>query len=257
MVKLRRHAARPSAARAPKPEGTDRRRAITEGALALFAERSFASVTIKDIAGKLRINPALIYYYFESKQDLFRASIEAAIFDAVAHYDRIRSSHDDPIGLINAWLESNIELSHMISNLVKVMLDHSGLRRRIPSVDRLVQQFYEDEYRILSGAIGRGMELGVFQPVDRRRMALFVSSHLDGVMVAAKIRPDFDLAQAVVDLREIVFEKLGYVPRQSQRRTAARADGAVSDGPRFDGLTVRRSARRSSRGRSESSAAAR
>jgi AcrR family transcriptional regulator len=221
MVKLRRHAARPSAARAPKPEGTDRRRAITEGALALFAERSFASVTIKDIAGKLRINPALIYYYFESKQDLFRASIEAAIFDAVAHYEGIRSSHDHPVGLINAWLESNVKLSHMISNLVKVMLDHSGLPRHIPSVDRLVRQFYEEEYRILASAIGRGVELGVFQPVDRGRMALFVSSHLDGVMVAAKIRPDFDLAQAVEDLREILFEKLGYDPRQSHGRPVA------------------------------------
>ena len=193
-------------------EGNDRRREITEGALALFAERSFASVTIKDIAGKLRINPALIYYYFESKQDLFRASIEAAIFDAVAHYDGIRSSHDHPVGLINAWLESNVKLSHTISNLVKVMLDHSGLPRHLPSVDRLVKRFYEEEYRILSGAIGRGIELGVFQPVDQRRLALFASSHLDGVMVAAKIRPNFDLAQAIEDLRDVLFNKLGYDP---------------------------------------------
>jgi hypothetical protein len=138
------------------------------------------------------------------------------------------------------------------------MLDHSGLRRRIPSVDRLVQQFYEDEYRILSGAIGRGIELGVFQPVDRRRMALFVSSHLDGVMVAAKIRPDFDLAQAVGDLRELLFGKLGYDPRQARRRSAARTVASTpTDGTRLAELTVRRSARRASRSRSESSAAAR
>lgn len=220
----RKRKARPSAARAAKPEAIDRRREITEVALALFADRSFASVTIKDIAGKLRINPALIYYYFDSKQDLFRASIEAAIFDAVAHYDAIRSSHDHPVGLINAWLESNVELSHTISNLVKVMLDHSGQPRHLPSVDRLVKRFYEEEYRILSGAIGRGIELGVFQPVDRRRMALFASSHLDGVMVAAKIRPGFDLAQAIEDLRDVLFGNLGYDHRRpSRRRVVAKA----------------------------------
>ena len=84
---------------------------ITDAALGLFAERSFASVTIKDIAGKLQINPALIYYYFKSKQDLFRSSIEAAIFDAVAHYDRIRSLHDDPVGLIDTWFERREPLS--------------------------------------------------------------------------------------------------------------------------------------------------
>ena len=46
--------------------------------LELFAERNFASVTIKDIAQSLDVNPALIYYYFDSKTDLFRATIEAA-----------------------------------------------------------------------------------------------------------------------------------------------------------------------------------
>ena len=230
MSVLRKRKAKPSTARAPKPEATDRRQEITEAALALFAERSFASVTIKDIAGKLRINPALIYYYFESKQDLFRASIEAAIFDAVAHYEAIRSPHDHPVGLINAWLESNVELSHTISNLVKVMLDHSGLPRHIPSVDRLVKRFYEEEYRILAGAIGRGIELGVFQAVDRRRLALFASSHLDGVMVAAKIRPDFDLAQAIEDLRDILFSNLGYDHRQSShRRLVAKADASADN----------------------------
>jgi AcrR family transcriptional regulator len=224
MTRLRKQkVGRPSTKSTSQLQGNDRRREITEGALALFAERSFASVTIKDIAGKLGINPALIYYYFENKQDLFRASIEAAIFDAVAHYDSIRRLHDHPVGLIDAWLESNVKLSRTISNLVKVMLDHSGMPRHIPSVDRLVKRFYQEEYRILSGAIGRGIELGVFRPVDQRQMGLFASVHLDGVMVAAKIRPDFDLVQAIEDLRSILFSALGY-DHEKSGRPAATAD---------------------------------
>jgi hypothetical protein len=116
--------------------------------------------------------------------------------------------------------------------LVKVMLDHSSLPRQLPSVDRLVKRFYQEEYRILSGAIGRGIELGVFQPVDRGRIALFVSSHLDGVMVAAKIRPDFDLARAVEDLREVLFGKLGYDPARSPRPLAPRTGAAVGSNAR-------------------------
>jgi TetR/AcrR family transcriptional regulator, upper aerobic nicotinate degradation pathway regulator len=231
MAKFRKKKVRSSTKPSSTPQGNDRRREITEAALELFAEHSFASVTIKDIAGKLRINPALIYYYFESKQDLFRASIEAAIFDAVAHYDKIRSSHDHPVGLIDAWLESNITLSNMISNLVKVMLDHSGMPRHIRSVDRVVKRFYDEEFRILSGAIGRGIEIGVFQPVDQREMALFASVHLDGVMVAAKIRPDFDLAQAIKDLRNILFNNLGYDHRKSGRLAARAGVSANTDAP--------------------------
>jgi AcrR family transcriptional regulator len=51
-------------------------------ALNLFAERNFASVTIKDIAEHLGVNTALIYYYFDSKTDLFQASIEHAVAGA-------------------------------------------------------------------------------------------------------------------------------------------------------------------------------
>ena len=52
-------------------------------ALHLFAERNFASVTIKDIAQSLGVNTALIYYYFEDKTDLLRATIELAVARAL------------------------------------------------------------------------------------------------------------------------------------------------------------------------------
>ena len=47
--------------------GRNRADAMTEVALTLFAERNFASVTIKDIGTALGVNTALIYYYFDSK----------------------------------------------------------------------------------------------------------------------------------------------------------------------------------------------
>ena len=45
----------------------------------LFSERHVASVTIKDIARETGVNTALIYYYFENKEDLFGAVIELIV----------------------------------------------------------------------------------------------------------------------------------------------------------------------------------
>lgn len=59
-------------------------------ALDLFAERDFASVTIKDIAHAIGVNTALIYYYFESKEDLFRATVENAVVRALDNYKTLR-----------------------------------------------------------------------------------------------------------------------------------------------------------------------
>lgn len=179
-------------------------------ALQLFAERGFADVTIKDIAGKLRINTALIYYYFRNKDDLFRACIETAVYDAMTSYDSIRGAGNHPVERINSWFESNLSLAPSISSMVKVMVDYASSSLRLPSVDRLIRRFYDEERRLLAQAFSEGVASGAFRPVDSDRLARFVSTHLDGIMVAAIIRPDLDIHDAVATLREILFDALGY-----------------------------------------------
>ncbi len=188
-------------------------------ALDLFAERGFASVTIKDIAHTIGVNTALIYYYFESKEDLFRATVENAVVRALDNYKTLREKHDDPVDLINDWFYNNLQLYDPIRKLVKIMLDYSSSRINFPSVDRLIKQFYDEECSILSDSIRRGIAAGTFKPADADRLALFVSTHLDGIMAAAMIRPEFDLGAAIADLRDLLWQHLG-VSESADPRTA-------------------------------------
>ncbi len=189
---------------------------LTTAALDLFAERDFASVTIKDIANATGVNTALIYYYFKSKEDLFRATIESAVTRALENYKDLREKHDDPLDLINDWFDNNLQLSEPIRKLVKIMLDYSGSRIAAPSIDEAIKAFYDEECSILSDSIRRGIDSGVFQPVHPDRLALFVSTHLDGIMVAAMIRDSFDLDAAMQDLRRLLWRHLG-VAHPSER----------------------------------------
>ena len=199
---------------------------LTATALDLFAERDFASVTIKDIAKACGVNTALIYYYFANKEDLFRATIKNAIAVALENYTNLRKRHDDPVDLINDWFDTNLELSGSIRKLVKVMLDYSGSRIRVSSIDREVNNFYDVEHSILSDSIRRGIDQGIFHAVDPDRLALFVSTHLDGIMVAAMIREDFNLQTAMADLREILWLHLGYLTDRMQTRHRQDGDTA-------------------------------
>jgi AcrR family transcriptional regulator len=199
----------------------DRARAIAAVALDLFAERDFSTVTLKDIASRAGINPALVYYYFEDKEDLFRFSIESAIFAALDHYGRIDDEHEHPVDLINGWFDNNLALSRTIANLLKIKLDYSRSRLRLRSVDRLIRKFYEDECRILADAISKGVARRLFRKIEAERLALFVSSHLDGIMVASIIRPGFDLAGSLGDLRALLFEYLA-PPRRAKTRKPQR-----------------------------------
>ena len=62
-------------ARTPKVV-EDRRDQIIDAAMHVFAQKGFTRATNKDIAREAGITPGLIYYYFESKEDLLKTIIE-------------------------------------------------------------------------------------------------------------------------------------------------------------------------------------
>ena len=55
----------------------DRREQIIDAAMRVFSQKGFTRATNKDIAREAGITPGLIYHYFENKEALLRAIIEA------------------------------------------------------------------------------------------------------------------------------------------------------------------------------------
>jgi len=178
--------------------------------LDLFAERNFASVTIKDIAKALNVNTALIYYYFDSKTDLFRATIEYAVAGAFENVRALDDRSAAPPAIIAAWLANHVNKFAEIHRFVKIALDFRGAHEGDSDIASTIESFYVEERKLLSRVIREGIRQGMFKPVDPNRMAQFISTYLDGCMVRSVILPDFDLKGAVRDLHQRVLEMLGY-----------------------------------------------
>lgn len=64
------------AAKSPDAEGGKTATRILDAAEALFAERGFAGVSVREIAGRVGLNQASIYNHFPSKQALYEAVLE-------------------------------------------------------------------------------------------------------------------------------------------------------------------------------------
>lgn len=76
-------------------EETDRRTQILDAAFEEFAAKGFRGATMKSIAGAAKLKtPALIYWYFDRKEDLFQAVLEThapimrVVLDPAALLDR-------------------------------------------------------------------------------------------------------------------------------------------------------------------------
>jgi len=63
-------------ARTPKVV-EDRREQIIDAAMRVFAQKGYSKATNKDIAREAGITTGLIYYYFDSKEALLKAILEA------------------------------------------------------------------------------------------------------------------------------------------------------------------------------------
>ena len=193
--------------------GNGRTEEMMVAALDLFARHGVDAVTIKDIAKALKVNTALIYYYFDSKDDLFRACLKYCIERTVAYFRLLEGRHDDPVRMVRAWFETHAQRYAEIRQLVKVMLDYATSGSRTRGTDAVVEGFYRQERRILTDSIRLGIRKGAFQPVGVHQAALFVSTHLDGIMVRSMIQKDLDVPAAIRNLERVFFGHLGYRAR--------------------------------------------
>jgi AcrR family transcriptional regulator len=205
-----------------------RQKEFLSAALRLFAERSFSSVTIKDIAESLGLNSGLIYYYFDSKTDLLRASISHVIDNSFASFRELERNNLHPWKVIDAWLESNIEQSSDMYRFVKIAVDFKGSNERDSAIEASIARFYDLERKMLCRAIRRGIETGVFRQVQPTQMSDFISTHLDGCVVRWVVIDGFNVEVEIRKLRNIVFAML----RPDQPGRVDKPPSSVKDGKR-------------------------
>jgi len=101
-------------------------------------------------------------------------------------------------------------MSVLMRKLVKIMIDYSHSSVRVASVETLIRRFYKAETSIISTGVREGVARGIFKGVDPERTALFVSVHLDGIMVASMVRPHFDIAAAMNELRRVFWQRVSH-----------------------------------------------
>ncbi|PKQ07654.1 MAG: hypothetical protein CVT73_08395 [Alphaproteobacteria bacterium HGW-Alphaproteobacteria-12] len=180
----------------PATEGPNeaKRDAIAAAALELFSRSGVAAVSNKELGEAAGINPALIYYYFEDKDDLFQFVVRKALADALAAYDEIKKEKGG-IDDLDAWLSSNLLLFGEITRFLKIILDYAHSGQRSAQTDAAIARFYETETGLIAHALG---EEGA-APGEAEDLARLVSVFLDGIMVARIVRPEID-SERLVDL---------------------------------------------------------
>lgn len=190
-------------------------------ALELFAERHFASVSIRDIGRAANINSSMIYYHYRDKEHLFRAAIETAIDEAFELFSNHCNSaaHENAADAIDKWFDVHVQLSTQLRNVVKISLDCKGVVG-VPDADEPIKRFYRHENSILQDVIREGMAQGIFDKVDPAAVATMISTMLDGIMARSFFIEDFDMIGTVRQFKRALWLHLGYRPFERKQTRA-------------------------------------
>ena len=158
----------PSARRPGRPVGSqtgEGREALLQAARALLAQRGLPRVTVREVARRAGVQPALVNYYFGGKAGLLRAVVDrvaAGVRDRVRQAASEEGSAEDRLrALITAGVEAMAADPHAPRLLVEQVLFADDA-----VIDEFVDAFARANLVSVRSLLEAGRASGTLRPVD-------------------------------------------------------------------------------------------
>ena len=203
-----------------------RREQMLRAALDVIAERGYADSRIADVAERAGTSPALVIYYFKTKDQLLT---EAIRFSEDSWYEAgMRRMAQIPTAA--GKLEEIIAMSCLPEadsepeSSWALWLDLWAQAMRHPEVAGVRQKFDERWRDTITSLVVEGQEAGEFGPVSPADFAVTLSALLDGFAIQIALEdPTVDAGRAFELTMRFAAGELGFtwVPRH---RTGGQAD---------------------------------
>lgn len=162
---------------APRQRDADQTRAsILEAALAEFADKGLAGARVDEIAKKTSTSKHMIYYYFGSKEGLYRAVLENAyqnfrLAEEAVDYDRL-----DPVGALASLVGLTFDFHVGNPQSVRIIMgENLNSGEHIHHVSNVEQRRVILD--IMAAIVDRGAAAGQFrQGIDMLQLHMSISA---------------------------------------------------------------------------------
>jgi TetR/AcrR family transcriptional regulator len=160
------------------------REQILDAAESLFARKGFDPTTIKEIGAAAEQNPALLYYYFGGKEELYRAVLSRIVAGMVtrgrASFDAAIAPADAIRALVSVQVEFLLTHPNAPKLFVREMIDHDAR-----NAEAVILQMAAGLFQRLCAVIEAGQAAGLFRSdVEPRFAAVSTISQVVYFMIA-------------------------------------------------------------------------
>jgi AcrR family transcriptional regulator len=159
----------------------DSRNSIVEKAREIFAYYGFRKTTMNEIADGVGKGKSSLYYYFSSKEDVYRAVIEKEADTMTRKLVEAVSEEKDPVEKIRIYVVTRMEILHELVNFHQALSSEN--LTNLEFIKTMRNKYDNDEVTLLKGILQLGAESGTFRIEDVELTALAVATALKGLEV--------------------------------------------------------------------------
>ena len=153
----------------------EKEKSILNAARKRFAHYGFSKVTMDEIAGDVEMGKASLYYYFPTKEDLFRAVVIQEQNEFVNYIETMLQNKTPASEKLNEYVEQRLKYFHDLVNLGMLSV-HSVFDIK-SMFKKLFEDFEVQELILLKKIIDEGKSTGEFNenlPEDFTKIFLHI-----------------------------------------------------------------------------------
>ena len=178
---------------------------ILQMARKLFARYGLKKTSMDDIAAEAKIGKATIYYYFKSKQEIFKTVVDHEWTILINAIREAISKEISPQRKLRAFILIRISRMRELINLHRVTEDI--VTELLPDLEKIRESHFKEEMNVIKRILSEGVRKGIFKVKKIEVTALAMISALKGLEYPWVMDgKSLDIERSVDELLQILFK---------------------------------------------------
>jgi len=155
-----------------------RKEKILKVAHEIFTRYGYKKTTLDDISRAVRKGKSSLYYYFDSKEDLFYAVVLKEADVMKRELESVVLRNIDPVEKLRDYIMTKLTISR---NMVEFYHSSDQNSPQVDFVEKIKQKYIKDEIRMIKRILIEGIRKNVFEVRDLTIVAIGITTAIKGL----------------------------------------------------------------------------
>ncbi|MDO8952079.1 MAG: TetR/AcrR family transcriptional regulator [Draconibacterium sp.] len=144
----------------------------------IFSKYGFKKTTLDDIANAVRKGKSSLYYYFESKEDLFQAVIMKEVDILGRELEIVINRNTDPIDKLRDYILTKLTTFRSLANFYHAIENDITA---VGFINDIKHRYEQDEIRMIKRILIEGVRKNEFEIYDFNLAAIGITTAIKGL----------------------------------------------------------------------------